>query len=333
MSEQSGELRHKVAAGHAPPPDLDFHLPPLETPADQPDFYVPEFDSPAPPAEPKPSKLKQLEARGGILGTIATAVILLLKVAAPVLKVAPFLPKLLVTGGSMLLSIWLEALVFGWAFAVGIVLLIFIHECGHAFAARQRGLAFSFMLFIPFMGAMVAHKRGGRNVVEDAYIGIMGPVFGTLAGFACLGVYAVTGGRFWIAMAHVNFMLNLFNLLPMAPLDGGWITPVFSPKLLAAGIVLLVFVAPSNPIIWVLAILSLPRIIGHWKGHPEDPYFRVTSAVRWRYAIAYLGLVGILGYTSLATDRAIRPRRLGSVDIATEHSRPGAASGEQALTR
>jgi Zn-dependent protease len=260
-----------------------------------------------------------------VLGGLATVLILLAKVGAPILKAAPFLPKLLVTGGSMLVTIWLEAMVFGWAFAVGIVLLIFVHECGHAFAARLRGIPFSFMLFIPFMGAMVAHKRGGKNVVENAFIGIMGPVFGTIGGIVCIGLFVLTGSRFWIVLASVNFFINLFNLLPTAPLDGGWIVPVFSPKLLALGVVLLFFVAPHNPIIWILGIMSLPRIIGHWRGHPEDPYFRVTSGDRWRYGIAYLGLVGILAWSNFAIDNAIRPRRLGTIDVAARHSDADAA--------
>jgi Zn-dependent protease len=180
---------------------------------------------------------------------------------------------------------------------------------------------------------MVAHKRGGRSVVEDAYIGIMGPVFGTLAGFACAGIYLATGARFWIVLAQVNFMINLFNLLPMAPLDGGWITPVFSPKLLALGVVLLCLVAPHNPIIWLLAILSLPRIIGHWRGKPTDPYFRVTSADRWRYGIAYLGLIGILAYSNFAIHQSLRPQRLGTVDLARQHAQPAPESNTQPFAR
>jgi Zn-dependent protease len=337
MGERENDIRQPaVAASHSAPPDLDFHLPHMDTSA-QPDFILPPLDGmyqpPQPSAPPRPSKLKQWESRGGLLGTIATALIFLLKVGAPIIKAAPFLPKLLVTGGSMLLSIWLEAMVFGWAFAAGIVLLIFIHECGHAFAAKQRGCPFSFMLFIPFMGAMVAHKRGGRSVVEDAYIGIMGPVFGTLAGFACLGIFFATGGRFWLVLAQVNFMINLFNLLPTAPLDGGWIVPVFSPKLLAVGVVLLVLVAHYNPFIWLLAIMSLPRIIGHWKASPNDPFYRVTSADRWRYGIAYLGLIGILAYSNLAIRQSYRPARIGTVDIATQHAQPDADQDDRPIAR
>lgn len=338
MGERENDILHPAATtGRSAPADLDFHLPALNTSA-QPDFILPPLEgAPGPVPQsappPRPSKLKQWESRGGLIGTLATALIFLLKVAAPMLKALPFLPKLLVTGGSMLLSIWLEAMVFGWAFAAGIVLLIFLHECGHAFAARQRGMPFSFMLFIPFMGAMVAHKRGGRSVVEDAYIGIMGPVFGTLAGFLCVGIYLATGARFWVVLAQVNFMINLFNLLPAAPLDGGWIVPVFSPKLLALGVVLLFLIAPHNPLIWLLAFMSLPRIIGHWKGRPTDPYFRVTSTDRWCYGIAYLGLIGVLAYSNFAIHQFLRPRRIGTVDLATRHAQPAPESNNQTIAR
>ncbi|MBV9850733.1 MAG: site-2 protease family protein [Armatimonadetes bacterium] len=264
-------------------------------------------------APQNPSRLQQLKDRGGIVGALATILLVLAKIGAPVLALLAKLKflliglklltfgKILLTGGSMLLSMWVWGMYYGgWKFGVAIVLLIFIHECGHAIAGRLRGIPSTAMIFVPLMGAFVSLKRGGKNVVEDAFIGIMGPIFGTLAGVGCIGVYLATGSGFWLLLALFSFWINLFNLAPMAPLDGGWISPVFSPKLLALGVVLLFVIAPRNPLIWILALLSLPRIIGGWKAQPSaDPYYQATASDRWKVGVAYFGLAAFLGIAYL----------------------------------
>jgi Zn-dependent protease len=254
----------------------------------------------------RPTLLERWKSKGGILGALASGLLLLAKIGAPVLLVLGKLKfllfallkfKLLLGAGSMLVSMWVWALIYGWPFGVGVVLLIFIHECGHALAARMRGIPTGIMVFIPLMGAFVTTKRYGKNIVEDAFIGIMGPVFGTLAGVGCLIVWALspTHSSFWLVLAQFNFLMNLFNLAPTPPLDGGWITPLFSPKLLAIGAVLLLFLVPYNPLILVLALMSLPRIISGWKAKPEDsPYYQATAADRWKFGAAYLGLAAFL---------------------------------------
>ena len=282
--------------------------PPPTAPADAPPN--PYYAAPPPYVYAKPpSLLERWKAKGGIVGGLASALLLLVKIGAPVLALLAKLKFLLVAlklltfgkfllgGGSMLLSMWVWASLYGWPFGVGIVLLIFIHECGHALAARLRGIPTGIMVFIPLMGAFVTTKRYGKSIVEDAFIGIMGPVFGTLAGLGCLAIYALTPSHspFWLGLAQVNFFMNLFNLAPTPPLDGGWITPLFSPKLLAVGAVLLLFLVPLNPIIGILALMSLPRIISGWKAKPDDsPYYQATAGDRWRFGAAYLGLAAFL---------------------------------------
>jgi Zn-dependent protease len=339
MNDREPETMTRGAESrHTPPPDLDFTIAPAET-GGEPDFVLPaysgEFKSANPSRQPKPSRLKQLEARGGIVGSIATLLILGAKLAGPILKVLPFLPKLAVTLGSMLLSVWAYASLFGLPFAVGFVALMLIHEAGHAFAAWRQGIPLSAMVFIPFLGAMVVRKRSGKSVAEDAFIGIMGPAFGAASSLACLGIYLLTGSPIWLGLAQIGVILNLFNLLPTLPFDGGWIVPVFSPKLLAAGVILILFFANGSPFIWCLFALSLPRIIAHWRSKPNDPYFRVTGDVRWRYGMAYLGLVGLLAYSNVAIHGLMTPRRIGTVDLAAERRTPNASAGHSpgALTR
>lgn len=317
MNETEEELRNRLLSGRTadgtrpetpqaspPAPDAPFS-PYYAAPPSAADFAYTE----------KPSLLQRWKAKGGVLGGIASFLLLIAKVAAPLIALLTKLKflavglklltagKLLLGGGSMLLSMWVWGLIYGWPFGVGIVLMIFIHECGHALAARMRGIPTGIMVFVPLMGAFVTTGRYGKSIVEDAFIGIMGPVFGTLAGLGCLVLYAVTPGHspFWLALAQVNFFMNLFNLAPTPPLDGGWITPLFSPKLLAVGAVLLLFLVRYNPLIIVLAVMSLPRIISGWKAKPEDsPYYQATAADRWKFGAAYLGLaafLAVLGYT------------------------------------
>ncbi len=256
--------------------------------------------SQTPPQHPKTSKLQDAKNRGGIVGWLATIALVIGKAGAPViavlskLKFLAIFGKFFLTFGSMFLSIWLQAQLFGWPLAAGIVILIFVHECGHALAAIKLGHKVTRMIFIPFMGAAV-WSTAGKNVIEDAFVGIMGPVFGTLGGIVCLGIYFVTGSPFWVVLAKFNFMINLFNLLPTAPLDGGWITPVFSGKLLAIGSVLLLLVGFRNPFIWILAFVSIPRIISGWKADPTNPYYITTPRQKIIYALAYFGLAATLG--------------------------------------
>ncbi len=143
-------------------------------------------------------------------------------------RVKATLPGTLVSMG---FTIWFYSNFYGWAIAAGLVLSIFIHECGHAIAARRYGLPYMGMRFIPLVGGVVFHQKGNTTITEDAFIGIMGPVFGTLTGVAAAVVYHFTHDFFWLRLAQINFGMNAANLLiPAPPLDGHWIAAVFSKK-------------------------------------------------------------------------------------------------------
>ena len=307
MDEIEEEIRKRLLAERRADGTITPAPAPPETDSRQP-YYTN-----APPIK-APSFLQKKQQQGGVVGALATILLVLAKIGAPILVLLGKLKflflglklltfgKLLLTFGSMLVSMWVYAKIFGWPFAVGFVLLIFIHECGHALAAKMKGIPPSFMVFIPFMGGLYAAKGGGKSLAESAFIGIMGPVFGTLASLACALIYFPTGSVFWLALAEVGFFMNLFNLAPTAPLDGGWITPLFSPKALAFGVVILIAVGFLNPFIWILGLMSLPRIIGGWKADPKTmPYYRVDPKDKWRFGVAYLGLAAFLsvGYLLL----------------------------------
>ena len=165
-----------------------------------------------PPQRPVPPPRKN---RGGAIGFLAAAAAILFKF------------KTLCT---MLLSIGAYSLIFGWKFAAGFVVLIFVHELGHVIAAKCYGLPVSAPTFIPFVGAYVTHGMP-MSSYSHAIIAFAGPLAGGLGGWACYGFALVIGGHWLMAVALYTFVLNLINLAPIPPLDGSKIWIGFSGRL------------------------------------------------------------------------------------------------------
>jgi len=109
---------------------------------------------------------------------------------------------------------------YGWAFALGIVVSIYIHEMGHVYVLRRMGIASSAPMFIPGLGAFILMKQHIKDASIDAKVGLAGPVWGLGAGIAAYIVYLATGSAIWGAIAAVTGFLNLFNLIPVWQLDG-----------------------------------------------------------------------------------------------------------------
>jgi Zn-dependent protease len=115
------------------------------------------------------------------------------------------------------------ALIWGWRFAIGFVLLILVHELGHFVEAKRQGLNPSLPVFIPFLGAYVAMKNAPFDPWRNLLVSAAGPFAGGLASLGVWGVGEAIDSRLLIALAYVGFLLNLFNLIPFRPLDGGFI--------------------------------------------------------------------------------------------------------------
>ena len=218
--------------------------------------------------------------------------------------------KALFTGGTMLLSVIVYSFIFGWMYAVGFVLLIFVHEMGHFLAARQRGMSVGLPTFIPFVGAWIQLKDMPHDSETEAYVGIAGPVTGTLGALACYYAGRETGSGLLLALAYAGFMINLFNLIPVSPLDGGRITQVISPRIWLFGapvLVVLFFLHPS-PMFLLIAILAWPQLRLAWKGiAPENAqYYNVPLQTRINYGVAYLGLIAFLGAMSYSLHETLR---------------------------
>jgi Zn-dependent protease len=250
-----------------------------------------------PPIVPQPERLapsvsQQLKK---FFAPLSLAFVLLAKFFAPVLK---FLPVILKTGGSMLITIWFYAMAFGVWFGVGFVLLILVHECGHLIAAKRIGLKVGAPVFIPFMGAFIALKEAPRNAWIEAQVGIGGPLLGTLGAAVCAVVYFVTDVRIFGALAYIGFFLNLFNLIPVGILDGGRVVTALSPWLSLVGLAILLVLTLAHPNILLILVLvmSVPRIVSLFKTKStlERRYYEVTPAQRFTMALLYFGLIAFL---------------------------------------
>ncbi|HEX4085633.1 MAG TPA: site-2 protease family protein [Chthoniobacteraceae bacterium] len=221
-----------------------------------------------------------------------------LKFGWPMLKV----------GGTMLISMWFYAKFYGWPFALGFVVLIFIHEMGHLIAARIMGLKVGAPMFIPFLGAMIMLKEVPANAWVESVVGIGGPLLGSLGALGAAALYPVTHNALFLVLGYTGFFLNLFNLVPIVPLDGGRIVSAISPWLWVPGLLILVGFLLTNFsdvsfIILFIVLLSLPRVLALFrpKTASHARYFECTPAQRWIMGILYFSLTAslYLGMTAL----------------------------------
>lgn len=231
-------------------------------------------------------------------GPLAVLGALLLKFKLAIIPVLKFLPFILKTGGTMFLSIWVYAMYWGWRFALGFVLLIFVHECGHLIAAKRLGLKVGAPVFIPFMGALIALKEAPRNAWIEAQVGIGGPLLGALGAAVCYAIFLATGQGIFGALAYTGFFLNLFNLAPVGFLDGGRIVTALSPWFWLVGIVIigLMMLVHFNFLLLIIFIVSLPRLFSLFrkKSVDERRYYEVTPEQRLIMGAMYFGLIAFL---------------------------------------
>ena len=173
----------------------------------------------------------------------------------------------------------------GWWFGLGLVFLLFVHEMGHVLEAKRQGLPVSAPLFIPFLGALISLKQMPHNAWNEAKLAIAGPILGSLGAAAIWAAGAATDSNHLKALAFLGFLINLFNLLPVVPLDGGRIVGALHPALWVVGFLVLlglVFLSP-NPILIIILIFSGMELWQRWqaRNHPElQDYYRVTRSQR-----------------------------------------------------
>jgi Zn-dependent protease len=189
---------------------------------------------------------------------------------------------------------------------VGLVALLFVHEMGHVLQLRREGEKASAPMFIPFMGAVIAAKRFGADVAAEARVGLAGPILGSLGALVPLALYAATQNPLFKVLAFIGFLLNLFNLIPVLPLDGGRAMAAVSPWMWVvgfAGLVALAFVFP-NPIMLLILLFGgaeTYRRFRQRKSAQAQRYNHVSPRTRATIACVYLGLAAALVFGMHAT--------------------------------
>jgi Zn-dependent protease len=221
------------------------------------------------------------------------------------------LGKVGATGLTMLVSLGAYAMIFGWRYAAGFVVLLLAHEMGHYLAARERGLAVGAPTFIPFVGAWIELKDQPVDVETEAYVAAAGPLVGTVAATIVYFWGRHEQSSLLLAVAYGGFFLNFFNLIPLPPLDGGRMTAILSPRIWFLGVPLMIammFYRPS-PLLVMIAIAAIPSLIRAWNhgGHDEagQAYYAAPTALKVRYGAFYLGLAAFLAVMTDAVHQMV----------------------------
>jgi Zn-dependent protease len=194
----------------------------------------------------------------------------------------------------------------GWWFGIGLVVLLFVHEMGHVFEAKHQGLPVSVPIFIPFMGALITMKQMPRNAWREARLAIAGPILGSLGALALYLVGVAYNSPHLKGLAFLGFLINLFNLLPVVPLDGGRISAALHPAMWFLGFLALValVVYRPNPLLIIIVLFAATELRRRWKlrHRPQmQDYYRVKPAQRAIVGLLYFGLAGALVFGMHAT--------------------------------
>jgi Zn-dependent protease len=253
-------------------------------------------DHPSLPPEQDPEFRSPVQRERGLLRRIGGALV------AAALAVVKF-GGLVLTGLfkfkfaiSFLISAGVYALFFGWQFGVGFVLLLLVHEMGHVIQLKREGVPATAPMFIPFLGAVVAMKSLPENAYVEAKVGLAGPVLGSAGALATLLVAEQTNSNLLRALAYTGFLLNLFNLIPVVPLDGGRAVSALHPAFWAVGLVLLAVLAYvyQSPFIFLVLLYVAYEVYRRWQGRNAlgaQLYRTITPAQRLLVFGVYMFLV------------------------------------------
>ena len=273
----------------------------------------------------------------GLVGTIA-----ILALKAKSLLVLLKFGKIALTLGSMFVFIALYSRIFGWPFATGFAVCIFIHEMGHVTVNWMKGLKASAPMFIPFVGAIIFIKQFPNDPKIQSESGAGGPAAGLLAALGCYAIGLATGSPFWFALAGFGAFINLFNMVPFPPLDGSHIVTVFSPRIYTAVLITLLITTIK---------MGLTGSMGHYRvmilfilivgfvfrlGHAADTrHLLAAPSVRLRMAFVFVGLclgltlVGAASDSSLARTRSQIHTDAGNIQTLNDYAAPAYDQAKQ----
>jgi Zn-dependent protease len=242
------------------------------------------------------SKRKGLAGLGG-LGAALSALLLKFPLLAPLLKFGWL-------GFSALFSVVVYSLIFGWQFAVGLVVLLFVHEMGHAIVMKLKGIPIGGMIFIPLLGAAVIMKQMPKNAKDEAEVGIAGPIAGAIAAMVCLTLAREYPDTVWAPLAYFGFFINLFNLIPIVPFDGGRVLGAIDRRIWIIGFIGLVafqiwsWINGNHSLFLLLFVILAATQLWTRRSVPNTPearaYYDVPIAERIILGLAYFGLAAVL---------------------------------------
>jgi Zn-dependent protease len=267
------------------------------------------------PAQPGPNRGRRNGLAAGILAFLGLVLSKLSYIGLFALKFKGLLVTVISTGVTALIY----AQLFGWAFGVGIVLLILIHESGHVVVARIMGMPVTLPVMIPFLGAFVSMKQQPRTVAQESIMAIGGPVLGSIAAGLCylgyLSMPDLSTGQLLRALAYFGFLINLFNLIPLTPLDGGRVTSLLSKWFnvaglaIAAGLLLFEIQSGTNvsPVLFLVLIFGAFSTWQRFRSTQLNPaYYAVDAQTKVIVGSLYLALLLALGLGMLQTSAILR---------------------------
>ena len=261
--------------------------------------------APSPGESPfgEPLERRGAKLRKRILSVLVAVGALIAKFFAAIKGVLLLLPKLklLTTAATALASVVLYSLFWGWTFAFGFVALIFVHEMGHVIQLRREGIKASAPMFIPGFGAVVMMKSLPDDALAEARVGLAGPVLGTLGAAVCLAIGESTNSDMLRALAYVGFLLNLINLVPLVPFDGGRAMAAMAPRMwfLGLGAMVALLLITANPFLLIFVLLGGMETWRRWKQRKtrsleQAAYYRVSRRNRLLVGAVYIGLIVVL---------------------------------------
>jgi Zn-dependent protease len=247
-----------------------------------------------------------LHPRGGFLDMLKKLAAPMVALGFLIVKFGGFLLKFKVvtTGASMLVSVAAYAWLWGLPFAIGFVVLIFVHELGHVIELRRQGVPASAPLFIPFLGAVIGMKELPEDAWKEARVALAGPILGSVGAAAFWIAGEVMDSELLVALAFIGFLINLFNLIPIVPLDGGRAAAALHPAVWFLGLLMmvgLVVVAP-NPLLVIIVIVGALDLWERWRRRKDaGSYYELALWQRVTVGAVYLGLVAVLALAMSAS--------------------------------
>lgn len=212
-------------------------------------------------------------------------------------------------------SVGAYSLIFSVEFAFALIAVLVFHEYGHLRAMKKFGIPTKGMYLIPFVGGL-AVGDAPRTRWQDIYISMMGPVYGLIMSLAFYIFYLVTDNHFAGLVASISALVNIINLVPVHPLDGGRVVKslVFSGRNYFAFTGLLVISAVCLVLAWQMGfvflmffiVLGVLDIIASWRVSLAEDItplnaYGIGFCLLWYLAVIglFIGMIYLIAADSL----------------------------------